>query len=241
MEPDFKKRRRNIILGIIAGILFMIGDLLWEFHCPGVTKNIDGMFIDTSWTEFGQWRFPASVIAAAVAMPLYYLGFMEMPEIIIEHARNDFDRKLAKWFKAAVVFAMIFFLFIHAALVISGTLYNEVFAVTGDAAASAQVCNNMLVAQAVPLIAGYILSDGIYVVVMIILAFRKVLPVNPILVFFSNPLITAVVGNILNLCPWPFKEIEPASESFGHVMMMVVALVVIYKDRKKVLKDEKDQ
>ena len=79
-----KKRKRNLWLGVIAAVLMMAGDLLWQMRGAGAVNTTLGAFADKAWLDMSTWRFVVSNLLFAAAVPLYYIGFTEMYKLILD-------------------------------------------------------------------------------------------------------------------------------------------------------------
>ncbi len=66
------------ILGIIGGLLCAIGDILFDLKGKGNLKSGPYDIIDSNWEIMSEWRFSASILIAALGVPLYLLGFLGM-------------------------------------------------------------------------------------------------------------------------------------------------------------------
>lgn len=75
-----KKNRRAIVLGIVSMVLFMIGD--WLLDVKGSGNEEIGAFVNSNWPKMSMWRFEVSILLAAVAMPLYWIGLMKLRKIV---------------------------------------------------------------------------------------------------------------------------------------------------------------
>lgn len=224
-------RRRNLLLGAAASVMFMIGDWLWKAQGPGATAETLGMFIDAAWLDMGMWRFVVSNILAAAAVPLYYIGFMEMYRIIRDHVRDKRDEALAKWFRVGVLAGTISFVFIHTLCLSLPIIFKQAAAYL-DVTKAAEIADRVMVLNIVPMIAYFLAADGVLCVVMVMLVWRRTLPVGRAAVL-CNPVVTAVLGNVFALLPWPISQLDPASESLGHLLIMVVGLITLHHDEKQ--------
>ena len=83
-----------------------------------------------------------------------------------------------------------------------------------------------------PLLASYILCDVLLSVVMIVMIWKKMLPLKNtaqrILASFCNPIVfMGIVGNLFTLLPWPLNQIDHGTESAGHLLVLVLGLVLL--------------
>ncbi len=66
------------ILGMIGGLLCAIGDLLFDLKGKNNIKSGPANIMDSNWQIMSEWRFSASILVAALGVPLYLLGFLGM-------------------------------------------------------------------------------------------------------------------------------------------------------------------
>lgn len=78
----------------------------------------------------------------------------------------------------------------------------------------------------------YVLCDIGLTVIMIVLVWKKVIPLKSIgariAATFCNPMVLpGVVGNLLALLPWPVNQLDHGTESFGHALVLILGLVLL--------------
>jgi hypothetical protein len=66
------------ILGIIGGLLCAAGDILFDLKGSDNIKSGPSGMIDSNWLKMSEWRFRASIAAAALGAPLCVLGYLGM-------------------------------------------------------------------------------------------------------------------------------------------------------------------
>ncbi len=66
------------ILGFAGGLLCAAGDVLFDLKGKGNVKSGLAGIIDSNWLKMHEWRFRASILLAALGVPLYFLGFISM-------------------------------------------------------------------------------------------------------------------------------------------------------------------
>lgn len=234
-----KKRKRNLLLGLIGAVLMVVGDMLWQVRGAGAVTTTLGAFADKAWLDMGVWRFVTSNILFAAAVPLYYIGFTEMYHMIREHGRDKTDRVLIRLFRIGMLAGTMAFIFIHT-LCLNMPLIMQGIAPHVTVEKAAEITNHVMMLNIVPMVLYFLAADGLLTVAMIALVWRKTLPVNKF-AWLCNPICTAVIGNVLGMLPWPMNQISYAGEAFGHLMIMVVALIVLKKDEKLMPKRRKKQ
>ena len=229
-----KKRKRNLILGAVAAVLMMIGDILWQARGAGAVNTTLGAFADKAWLDMSAWRFIVSDILFAAAVPLYYIGFTEMYHLIREHARNKTDRIFAMLFRVGMLAGTMAFIFIHVLCVNMPLIMREI-APYMTVEKAAEITNNIMMLNIVPMVLYFIATDVVLTVSMMAIVWRKSLPVNR-LALLCNPICAAVIGNVLGMLPWPMNQISYAGEACGHLLIMIVGIIVAVKDEKQMPK-----
>lgn len=229
-----KKRKRKILLGVLAAVLMMLGDLLWQARGAGAVNTVLGAFADKAWLDMSTWRFVVSNLLFAAAVPLYYIGFTEMWRIIRERAFEKTDRILATLFRVGMLAGTMAFLFIHT-LCLNMPLIMQAIVPHMTVEKAAEITNNIMMLNIVPMVLYFLAADGVLTVAMIALIWRKTLPLNKAFLL-CNPVCAAVIGTVLGQLPWPMNQISYMGEACGHLLIMVAALVVIKKDEKKMPK-----
>lgn len=229
-----KKRKRNLWLGVIAAVLMMAGDLLWQMRGAGAVNTTLGAFADKAWLDMSTWRFVVSNLLFAAAVPLYYIGFTEMYKLILDHVRDKADRVFAKLFRVGMLAGTMAFIFIHT-LCLNMPLIMQGIAPYVAVEKAAEITNNIMMLNIVPMVLYFLAADGVMTVAMCALVWRKTLPVNRV-ALLCNPLFAAVIGNILGMLPWPMSQLTYMGEASGHLLIMIVGLIVVAKDEKQMPK-----
>ena len=230
-EKEMKKRRLRLWLGVAACVLMMVSDLLWKAKGYSPVSTTRGSFADLMWLDIATWRLVLSNILTAIAVPLYYIGFTEMYRIIRERAFSKLEKRLASLFRIGVIAGTIAFLFIHT-LCVSMPMILQLTAPGMDVIKAAEITNRYMMLNIVPMIGYYLAADGVISVVMIILIWKKTLPVSR-LALVCNPLCTAAIGSILAMLPWPLSLIDTVSEPCGHLLIVLLGLIVTAKDSRR--------
>ncbi len=65
-------------LGLLGGLLTAAGDLLLDLKGRDNKKLGRYGFIESAWDTMAAWRFKASILLAAVGVPLYFLGLTSL-------------------------------------------------------------------------------------------------------------------------------------------------------------------
>ncbi|MDO4556940.1 MAG: hypothetical protein Q4B70_17655, partial [Lachnospiraceae bacterium] len=76
------------IVGITGGILCAVADCLLDLKGAENQKLGKQKVIDSKWSQMAHWRFPASIIIAMFAVPMYTAGFWAlMNRVDASHTR----------------------------------------------------------------------------------------------------------------------------------------------------------
>ena len=228
---DMKKRRLRLMLGAAGCALLMLSDLMWKAKGAYPASTLLGSFADKAWLDMDMWRFILSNILAALAMPLYFIGFMEMYKLIKERAVSKLEKRLAWWFRFGAVAGVISILFIHTLCVNLPMIFKTIQPYM-DVAKAAELTNNIMMLNVVPWLTYFTATDVVLSAVIIALAWKKTLPLGRI-AMLCNPIVTAGIGAVLAMLPWPLSLIDTVSEPCGHLLIMVLGLIAVSKDLKR--------
>lgn len=82
------------------------------------------------------------------------------------------------------------------------------------------------------MIVAYLLCDIGLTVIMIVLVWKKVIPLKStgarIAATLCNPMVMpGVIGNLFTLFPWPVNQLDHGTESFGHALVLMLGLVLL--------------
>lgn len=230
-EKEMKKRRLRLLLGVGACVLMMISDLLWKVKGNSPVSTTLGAFADTAWLDIATWRLVLSNILTAAAVPLYFIGFTEMYQVIRERAFSKLEKRLAMLFRVGVIAGTIAFLFIHT-LCVSMPMILKLMEPQLGAIKAAELTNRYMMLNITPMIGYFIAADGVISVVTAMLVWKKTLPFNR-LSLLCNPLCTAALGSILAMLPWPLSLIDAISEPCGHLLIVLLGLAIVSKDSRR--------
>lgn len=229
-DQDMKKRKHKLLLGVAACALMMISEFLWKAAGYSPVATTRGAFADIAWLDVAEWRLVLSNILTALAVPLYYIGFGEMYRMIRERARGKAELRLASLFRVGVIAGTISFVFVHT-LCVSMPMIMQLVTPHTDAITAAELTNRYMMLNIAPMILYFLAADGVLSVAMVVLIWRRALPVNR-LALVCNPLCAAAVGSVLEMLPWPMSLINTVSEPCGHLLMMIIALIMYKKDSR---------
>ncbi|MCD7822508.1 MAG: hypothetical protein LUG86_00560 [Oscillospiraceae bacterium] len=214
-----KKREltNRLILGIFAFILFMIGDWLLDMKSVG---NVTTGIVESDWVSMSMWRFEASILLAAAAMPFYWVGIHAAKEIVTEGLRNGtkWDKRMSKMFCIGANAGLISFLFIHIMCCLFPIVFKCIYAETGDSLMATNLVNRSAAYIMLPFAAYYAVADGCISAGWIYMAWTGKLKLKKWQVLFC-PLCTLLIGFVFNLIP-VLKLITGAFESLGTLLIM---------------------
>ena len=141
-------------------------------------------------------------------------------------------RKWVKMFQVAYLTGTVCWGYVHAMFMNVALIFKFTFVQYGDMRAAAEIANKVFYCNAAPLLAAYILCDVLLSVVMLVMIWKRMLPLKTtaqrILASFCNPIVfTGIVGNLFTLLPWPLDQIDHGTESAGHLLVLVLGLVLL--------------
>lgn len=228
---DMKKRRLKLLLGVAACALMMVSDFLWKAHGDSAVSTTLGAFADKAWLSIPMWRLVLSNILSAAAVPLYFIGFSEMYRMIRKRAVSKVEKRLAQFFRFGVIAGTISFAFIHT-LCVSMPMMMQLVEPYAGTIHAAELVNRYMKLNIVPMIAYYLAADGVISVVMVMLVWKKTLPLSRLFIL-CNPLCASAIGSVLVMLPWPLSLLDTVSEPCGHLLIMIVALILYQKDMRR--------
>jgi hypothetical protein len=226
------KSKRLLIIGIIGCILYVIGDFLFAATGKGQTTESIGFMVRVAYLEMGTWRMVASILCGFVGTLLYYMGFHRMYGLLKIHVTEAKDQKWVKLFQVAYVTGTVAWAYVHAMFMNVALIFKYVYQSYGDMQNAADIANRVFYANAVPMLIAYILCDVGLTVVMIVMVWKKIIPLKStlarILATLCNPMaLPGIVGNLLALLPWPLNQLDHGTESFGHALVLLLGLILL--------------
>ncbi len=227
-----EKSKRLLLIGIIGCLLYVIGDFLFAATGKGQTTESIGFMVRVAYLEMGTWRMVASILCGFVGTLLYYMGFHRMYGLLKIHVSKDSDRKWVRLFRVAYVTGTVAWTYVHAMFMTVALIFKYVYQSYGDMQAAADIANRVFYANAAPMLIAFILCDLGLTVVMIVMVWKKIIPLKNtaarILATLCNPLMMpGIVGNLLALLPWPVNQLDHGTESFGHALVLLLGLILL--------------
>lgn len=231
----FERSRRLLIIGIIGCLLYVTGDFLFAATGRGQTTETIGFMVRIAYLEMGTWRMVASILCGFVGSLMYYMGFHCMYGLLKARVETLGDAKNEKWlrlFRVAYITGTVAWAYVHAVFMTVALIFKYVYQAYGDMQTAADIANRVFYANAAPMLISYVLCDIGLTVIMIVLVWKKVIPLKSIgariAATFCNPMVLpGVVGNLLALLPWPVNQLDHGTESFGHALVLILGLVLL--------------
>ena len=231
----YERNKRLLIAGIIGCLLYVTGDFLFAATGKGQTTESIGFMVRIAYLEMGTWRMVASILCGFVGTFLYYMGFHCMYGLLKKHVERSGDDKNRKWirmFRVAYITGTVSWAYVHAMFMTVALIFKYVYQNYGDMQAAADIANRVFYANATPMIVAYLLCDIGLTVIMIVLVWKKVIPLKStgarIAATLCNPMVMpGVIGNLFTLFPWPVNQLDHGTESFGHALVLILGMILL--------------
>lgn len=227
-----KDSEKLLIAGIVGCLLYVIGDFLYAATGSGQTTEAIGMFVKIAYLDMPTWRMVASILCGFIGTLLYYLGFHRMYLLLKRHATERKNEKWVKAFRVAYITGTVAWAWVHAMFMTLALIFKFVYQTYGDMTKAAEIASRVFYANAPGMIAAYLLCDVGLTVVMLVLIWKRVIPLRNtaarILASLCNPiLLPGIFGNLVALLPWPLNQLDHGTESAGHALVLVLGLVLM--------------
>lgn len=219
---DKEKTIKNMKLVIPAMILCLIGD-----YCIGIEPSYSikiGTIASSGWNTISDLRIAISNIFGMIGTVLYAIGavaFMKWLSDANKNNQNKWDKRFLKLFYFSMCIGCISFLYIHIAC--GGLIqhYNVLYELSGQNTATAEAALlRMFKVEAVPFTVMLVLFDVLVSVSWVGLILRRTIDLPKIWII-AAPLLTALIGQILELIPLPFKGIGSGFETLGWMLVFI--------------------
>lgn len=226
------KERRALIAGMIGCLLYVIGDFLFAAIGKNQSAESIGLMVRVAYLDMATWRMVVSIICGVLGTALYYIGFHQMWKLLKKHCTEPKQQKWVKTFQVAYITGSVCWGYVHAMFMNIALIFKFTFEKYGDMQAAADIANKVFYCNAVPLLASYLICDVLLSVVMVVMIWKKMLPLKTtaqrMLASFCNPIAFAgIVGNLFTLLPWPLNQIDHGTESSGHLLVLVLGLILL--------------
>ena len=229
--------RRLLILGILGCLLYVAGDFLYAATGKGQTTESIGLFVKVAYLDIATWRMQASILCGFVGTFLYYMGFHRMYRLLKLRMTEEKNRIWVKLFRVAYMTGTVAWVWVHAMFMTLALIFKFVYQAYGDMETAADIATRVFYANAPGMLAAYVLCDIGLTVIMIVLVWKRVIPLKStlsrILATLCNPiLMPGVVGNLAALLPWPVNQLDHGTESLGHALVLMLGLVLLREMEK---------
>lgn len=222
MDLQFDKIRKRMLLVIPAMILCMIGD-----YCIGIepadSKPLNDI-VSSGWLTVSDWRIALSNITGAIGCVLYAIGAVAFIQFLTaQHSSSESkaDKTWLRSFYAGLGTGCVSFMYFHIAC--GGLIqhFNVLFEAEGGNADKAfELWLRMFLVEAAPFALFFVAFDVLTTVCWIALIIRKTIPLSKKWIL-AAPLVTAGIGQLLELIPLPFAGIGSGFESLGWMLMFI--------------------
>ena len=234
---NVNKERKALVAGMIGCLLYVIGDFLFAAIGQNQSAESIALMVKVAYLDMATWRMVVSIICGVLGTALYYIGFHQMWKLLKRHCAQPKQRKWVKLFQIAYLTGTVCWGYVHAMFMNVALIFKFTFEKYGDMQAAAEIANKVFYCNAAPLLAAYILCDVLLSVVMIVMIWKKMLPLKTtaqrISASLCNPIAFAgIVGNLFTLLPWPLNQIDHGTESFGHLLALALGLVLLREMEK---------
>lgn len=229
-----EKMIKKMKLVIPAMILCLIGD-----YCIGIEPADSiktGAIASSGWTTISDIRIMISNICGMIGTFLYSIGAAAFMKWLSDENRNNenkWDNRFLKLFYFGLCIGCISFLYIHIAF---GSLiqhYNVLYELSGQNAETAEsALLRMFMTEAIPFTVMLILFDVLVSVSWAGLILRKIIDLPKIWII-SAPLLTALIGQLLEFIPLPFQGISSGFETLGWMLIFIGGIQHIRKGEKE--------
>ena len=231
------REKAELIAGMIGCLLYVIGDFLFAAIGKNQSTETFGLMVRVAYLDMATWRMVASIICGVLGTALYYVGFHRMWKLLKQHCTEPGQRKWVGMFRVAYLTGTVCWGYVHAMFMNVALIFKFTFEKYGDVQAAADIANKVFYCNAAPLLASYLICDVLVSVVMVVMIWKKMLPLRTtaqrILASFCNPIAFAgIVGNLFTLLPWPLNQIDHGTESAGHLLILVLGLVLLHETAK---------
>lgn len=233
----YSKQKRNLLLGILGCLLFVIGDYLYAAGGPEQSADTIGLMVRVAYLDIAAWRMAASILCGVLGAALYYVGFHQMGKLLKQQFREPKQQKWIKSFRIAYMTGTVCWGYVHAMFMNIALVFKFTYESYGDIQTAAEIANCVFYCNAIPMGAAFVLCDGLLSIVMIVMIWKRMLPLKNtaqrVLTTLCNPLLSAgVIGNLSTLLPWPLNQLDNGSESLGHALVLVLGLLLLKNAEK---------
>ncbi|MBR1797736.1 MAG: hypothetical protein IJ757_06980 [Clostridiales bacterium] len=223
------KYKKYMYLVIPAMLLCMIGD-----YCIGIepagSEEI-GLIASSGWVTISDLRITISNICGMIGTFFYAVGAISYIKLLLSENKDNnnlWDQRFLKLFYISLFTGCLSFIYFHIAC--GGLIqhFNVLMDATGDFTRAEELLLRTFMIEAVPFVVLFVLFDVFATVAWIALVVRGVIPA-PKVWLMAAPLLTALIGQIIELIPLPFNGIGSGFESLGWMLMFVAGIRYVGK------------
>lgn len=172
------KEKRALIAGMIGCLLYVIGDFLFAATGKSQSTESIGLMVKVAYLDMATWRMVVSIICGVLGTALYYIGFHQMWKLLKQRLTQPKQQKWVKLFQIAYLTGTVCWGYVHAMFMNVALIFKFTFEKYGDMQAAAEIANKVFYCNAAPLLAAYILCDVLLSVVMLVMIWKRMLPLK---------------------------------------------------------------
>ena len=228
----YVQSKKLLYVGILGCLLYVIGDFLFAATGRGQTTESIGFMVRIAYLEMGTWRMIASILCGFIGTMMYYMGFHRMYHLLKIHVVEETNRKWVRLFRVAYMTGTVAWAYVHAMFMTVALIFKYICQSFGEMQTAAEIANKVFYANAAPMLISYILCDVLLTVVIIVMVWKRIIPLKStgsrIFATLCNPMVLpGVIGNLLTLLPWPVNQLDHGTESFGHALVLILGLILL--------------
>ena len=229
---NVSKEKKAIVAGMVGCLLYVIGDFLFSATGKSQSTESIGLMVKVAYLDMATWRMVLSIICGVLGTALYYIGFHQMWKLLKRHLSQPKQRKWVKLFQIAYLTGTVCWGYVHAMFMNVALIFKFTFVQYDDMRAAAEIANKVFYCNAAPLLASYILCDVLLSIVMLVLIWKRMLPLKStgqrILASLCNPIAFAEsLHQRYDSEIWPLNQIDHGTESTGHLLVLALGLVLL--------------
>ena len=231
---DTNKTIRNVLLTVPGMLLCLIGDYCIGLEPKG-SKEI-GLLASDGWLTISDLRIGISNTCGMVGTFLFGIAVYSLISYLRETNKNNtnkWDNIFLKSFYFSLCTGCISFIYFHIACGKLIQSFNVLYDVTGgDIKTSESALLRLFATEAIPFVLLLILFDLVATVSWIALVLRKQLKLGKAWIL-AAPLISTLIGEILEFLPLPFGGISSGTETLGWMFMFIGAALHIKRSKQQ--------
>ena len=218
-------RRRHLMMGFVASLLYLAADLLLNWGSHGGIKI--GLLVQSNWQNIKVMHFAYSIILASIATPLFYNGIRAAVGIIREILGDAFSRhgRMMKYFEYSAIFYSITVLLCHVLYCLFPILF-KILIMQMPVRDAAIIVNHMALYVVIPLQLAYNVPIAIMSAVFIYLVLIRTIDLSPLAVFCAPAVLVLIAEELSGIITNPrILDLLECCESFSWLLFMAAFLV----------------